>query len=228
MKLDGVWLPDTETHLIEHMRKNRHLVDGIGTYQYKKLAKALSLTTRRGVALDIGAHVGLWSMWLVRQFATVHAFEPVPMMQELFERNVQGATLHKHGLGNVECTVDFQIPLETTGNAHVAIDAKHPGTRGVANPGRVLTVKGVQIKRLDDLGLRGVDFLKCDVEGQEWAVMLGGEQTIRRDRPLIVVEEKGNSTAYGVPHMAAVRLLEKWGARVMAEIGGDYILEFRQ
>lgn len=236
-QVDGVYLPAGETHLIEHMAKNRRLVDGRGTYQYQKLEAALKYVpaNRRRTALDIGAHVGLWSMHLVKAFQCLHAFEPVPVFADLWAWNVLGVgtspeaekqILHRVALGNDKHLVDFQIPVESTGNSHVAIHGIHPGTRWIAHPERIHTVEGVQMVRLDDLGLKNVDFVKIDVEGFERQVLLGGEKTIRRDQPIMVVEQKGNDAAYGEPPQAALRLLEKWGAKVQQAISGDYIMTF--
>lgn len=237
--VDGVYLPAGETHLVEHMTKNRHLVDGRGSYQFKKLEAALKFVppARRRVALDVGAHVGLWSMQLIKRFERVHAFEPVPMLRGLFGHNLAVNTagiehmnpmveLHHCALGNERGTVDMQIPVETTGNAHVAIAGAHPGTRGVEHPERIDVVRGVEMKRLDDFDLKNVDFIKIDVEGFERQVLLGGEKMIRRDLPWIVIEQKGNDVAYGDKPKAALELLKKWGGEVKGELGGDYIVEF--
>ena len=40
------------------------------------------------VALDIGAHVGIWSMRLAEKFKRVHAFEPVPKHIECWKQNM--------------------------------------------------------------------------------------------------------------------------------------------
>ncbi len=225
----GVWLPETETHLAEVMTgKDARLVEGKATYQYKKLEACLRHlgAARRRLAVDIGAHVGLWSMWLVREFSLVHAFEPIPAHRELFRRNVQAHNfvLHACALGAEAGEVALRVPLETTGNAHIAIEGRHPGTRFVAHPDRHERVEGVPLKRLDDLELEEVDFIKIDVEGYERQVLAGAWETIRRDRPILIVEQKGNDAAYGDAPNAAVKQLERWGMRPLEVISGDWIM----
>jgi methyltransferase, FkbM family len=227
----GVWLPATETHLEDMMIRNpkgMRVIDGKATYQFKKLEAALGLCKRRGVAVDIGAHCGLWSMWLVKHFGQVHAFEPVPLHRELFWRNVkaENVALHAMALGETEDAITMQVPLETTGNAHIAIAGQHPGTHGVEHPERFYEVPNVPLRRLDSLGIVGVDFLKIDVEGVERAVIAGAEKTIRRDKPIIVIEQKGNDRAYGDAPNAAVKLLQSWGAKIEREISGDYLMRW--
>ncbi len=239
----GVWMPKTETHLVDMMIRNpkhNRVVDGKATYQYHKLEAALRNVKRRRIALDIGGHVGLWSMWLAREFEHVHAFEPVPEHAALFELNVDmaKATLHRVALGEQAGTVDIEIPAETTGNAHVAIGGKrHSGTRHVDNPDLQSVTRGVPMVKLDDylferwydFGGSGtppkcIDFIKIDVEGFERAVVAGAEQTIRRDRPVIVVEQKGNEDNYGESKDAAATLLQSWGMKPIKVMAGDWIL----
>ena len=54
--------------------------------------------------------------------------------------------------------------------------------------------------------------------------MKGGEQTIKREKPVIVVEQKGNDSAYGDARGAAVELLQSWGMKPARVMAGDYIM----
>lgn len=228
----GMLLPATEVHLEDMMIRNpkgTRTVDGRATYQFHKLERALSFLpkNRRRVAVDIGAHCGLWSVHLVKLFARVEAFEPVPLHRELFAKNVpmERVRLYPVALGEVEGMVDMQIPLETTGNAHIAIKGQHPGTHGVKHPDRHYVVKDVPLLRLDSARLDDVDFIKIDVEGVERAVVAGAKETILRCRPLIVVEQKSNESAYGDEKDAAAKLLLSWGLKKLDVMSGDWILQ---
>lgn len=225
----GVWMPKTETHLVDMMIRNpkgNTIVDGKATYQFKKLTEALGHVRNFNTAIDIGAHVGLWSMWMVKKFSHVHAFEPVPDHAALFEVNVdmRKATLHRIALGDKTGTVDLEVPLETTGNAHVAIGKRHSGTRHVEHPDLQTVAKGVPMMPLDDLGIRDVGFIKIDVEGFELNVVKGAERTIRECQPIMVVEQKGNDDNYGHQKDAAVHLLQRWGMRPIKVLAGDWIM----
>ena len=58
-------------------------------------------------------------------------------------------------------------------------------------PGRAADdcdVLQVPIERLDDQGLTDVRLMKVDVEGHELEVLQGGEQLLRRDVPVLLVE----------------------------------------
>ena len=224
----GVWLPDTKTHLEEWMTTSKRAreVDGKLTYQYHKIEAALRYQpeTRRRKAIDIGAHVGLWSMWLCRAFDYVEAIEPVPWFGEIFEANVDmdKCTLHRCALGAIRSACAFTIPLESTGATHMT-------DRDLSNPkfdpaGPMETVGNVEMLELDIFPLLNVDFIKIDVEGMEADVIRGAERTIRKSRPNIVVEQKGNDVAYGEVPEAAVKLLQSWGMKPLEVISGDWIM----
>ncbi len=72
-----IYLPDNEKHLQGWMTEHGEIVDGKGTYQIEKLRAVLDHCQNFRVAVDIGAHVGLWSLQLVKRFEHLHAFEPV-------------------------------------------------------------------------------------------------------------------------------------------------------
>jgi len=231
----GIWLPGSEVHLVDMLLHHSKVgpVDGKGTYQLHKLRAALAHqpTGRRRVAVDIGAHVGLWSMHLVKAFAHVHAFEPIPPHGDLWRRNVaaSNATLHRTALGARSATVAMEVPEETTGNGHVVIgrggcSSAVPRIPDVSNPDRRDLWLGVPMRTLDSFALEEVDFIKIDVEGFERPVIEGAVETILRYRPHVVVEQKGNETAYGEPRNAAVAFLRGLGMAPVAVISGDWIL----
>lgn len=229
----GVWLPAGERHLVEMMRpgaKRHTLRGGKWTYQLHKLEAALGFlpADRRRVAVDVGAHVGLWSMWLVSAFEHLHAFEPVPLHAELFERNVvaRNCTLHRMALGDRAGRVSLSVPPDQTGHAHIADGARaHHQRGGGLGPESWAHISGVPIGTLDGLGLDRVDFIKVDVEGYELAVLKGARETLLRCRPVLVVEQKDNDrSVYGGTRDEALAWLAALGARRLKVISGDYIL----
>lgn len=209
----GVYLPQSDTHFAEHLHKGPN-INGHGTYQYNKISAAMPLVKQKGVALDIGAHVGLWSMILAPQFNRVVAFEPVPEHAECFKMNLEGrrhVTLHEYALGMVDGDVRMRSVADNSGNARV--DDK----------GDFL----VRCHELDDvpLGHGKIDFIKIDVEGFEEAVITGGQGTILANKPVMVVEQKpGHAEALGYKTGGAIKLLESWGMRQAWVKSGDYCM----
>lgn len=200
----GIWLPDGDRHFDQHLVAGP-FIDSKGTYQHRKYAAALVHVGRRNLAVDIGGHVGLWSRVMARDFARVVAFEPLAAHRECFALNAPGVELRPFAVGKSAGRAKVKMPHDNTGSAHVG---------GSGEDCEVVTYD-----------LTGVDFLKIDVEGYETDVLLGGEDAIRADKPVICIEQKpGNAERYGRGRWDAVGLLKDWGAREVAVISGDHIL----
>ncbi len=219
----GVWLPETEEHFVKLLtapckRWKRPIIDGKATIGYRWINAAVWLSKGRRVAVDIGANVGLWSMWLVREFAQVHAFEPVPDLAAILPWNMpsQNYTLHQYALGEDSGYVVMTVDAAASAYSHVGID-------GAASSGHTV-IPPVPMRTLDSFGLHSVDLLKIDVEGYERRVLLGAEQTIRSCRPMIVIEQNGHEDRYGDVRDSALALLKDWGARPIHRMKGDYFM----
>ena len=209
----GIWLTDQEEELVPYLQAGP-MVDGRGTYQHRKYARALQHVKRRGHAVDVGAQVGTWSRLMALDFQRVTAFEPMPAHVECFRKNLAGAanvTLHETALGSEAGQLRFHMRPEHTGNTHVAADGE-------------VTVRA---RTLDSFGLTDIDFLKIDVEGFETHIVRGGEATIRREKPVIIIEQKPSlAEKQGFGRFDAIEQLNAWGGRVAWEIGGDFLVEW--
>ena len=212
----GIWLPEAEEHLIAHIERGPDFA-GAGTYQLWKLQAAFPHIKNFRHAVDIGAHVGLWSRILARCFARLTAFEPIEEYRACFKENLlreQGCEveLHPFALGNSEEVVRFAMSPENTGLTYVKTEGDGTGRQ-------------VLVRTLDSFALSQIDFLKIDCEGYEYFILQGAEETVRRDRPCIVVEQKpGKGSMYGLDDKDAVKLLQSWGAELKFEIAGDFCL----
>lgn len=214
----GIWLPDHDEHF-EAQMANGPLVDGKGTYQWKKYQMALPHVKKRGHALDVGGHVGLWSRVMARDFDAVTAIEPMAELRKCFVRNVPArVTLLPYAAGAGPGMVRIGFPTDNTGNARVA------ETGGKVFE-QTADAELVEVVTIDGLGLPAIDFLKIDVEGYEFEVITGAETTIRSHRPVMVVEQKPDQAErYGRCRWDAVELLKSWGMKQAHEIGGDHIM----
>lgn len=206
----GVWLPDGETALCNWMDKLGEVVDGRGTYQIKKYRAALKYCGPRRTAVDIGAHVGLWTMQMVKHFAFVHAFEPLLKHRECFHANMNG----------VACQMYPLVLGEQYGHVGLNEDGLKSSSQAFVVPDGEL-----EMRSLDDCHLKTVDFIKCDCEGYDLFALRGGEKTILRDKPVIVVEQKRDQAQrYGLERLAAVDYLISLGYWVADEMEADYIM----
>jgi FkbM family methyltransferase len=176
------------------------LADLPDTHQQRDIATALMFVRGFGLAVDCGAHRGIVTTHLLKRFSSVVAIEPGP----LWDKIPQAATVLNKALGANPGLCSMRDGVENTGQRHVV-----PGT-------------DVEVITLDSLGLEP-DFIKIDVEGLEYDVLRGGEQTVRENRPVVMIEENGLNRRYGIPDFAAVALLESWGMKLCAKVNKDYI-----
>lgn len=212
-------MPDGETHLTGWMSKSGEMVDGKGTYQIKKLRKALEYCRDFRVAVDVGAHAGLWSMQLAKQFGWVLAFEPVRQHMECLCKNIVDQKIS----GKSRASFMFHVMAlgEKTGRVGIHTAPTSSGDSWVDGAG------DVEMRTLDSFNFQDVDFIKIDCEGYEKFVLMGGEETIKRCRPCIIVEQKpGHAQRFGLGERDAVAYLLSLGAVLRAEMSGDFILSF--
>jgi len=217
----GIWLPDGETHLTEWMEKRNEIVRGLPTYQYHKLRAAVDLVSadRRRVALDIGAHCGLWSMHLVHEFDRLIAFEPMAAHRACFLKNVDcdrfRVLLYSSALGEATRDVTMTTGPASSGDTWIRPTDDH------ASP----VAQTATMSRLDDWTFPPVDFVKIDCEGYELPILRGGEETLTRDRPVICIEQKpGHASRFGFGDTDAIDWLKARGWRQAGVMSGDYLM----
>jgi len=211
----GWWFPDTESHFPKMLKKSINK-GGPAEYQYQVRNRSLTYVKNKQVAIDVGANVGLWSRSLCEQFVSVLAVEPVGMFRDCLTRNVPAGNLRvlDFALGNENTTANMIITEGNTGHTHI-----DPASVGAGN---------VAVKRLDDIALEQVDYIKMDCEGYEYRVLQGAEQTIRRCCPVVVVEQKPHdaySNQYG--QFAAIDLLQSWGMVKLDQVKDDWIMGWK-
>lgn len=180
-------------------------------YQVAKLFEALKYVKKNDVAVDVGAHCGLWSRRLTKLFKKVYAFEPIPLHREAYEKNVSGDyELFPFACGDKDTVVKMKTVPHSTGDT--LIDEK----------GDV----EAKVVRIDDYLNTPCDFLKIDTEGYEEFVLMGAERLLK-SRPCVIVEQKPRKAQkYGLRETGAVKFLRKLGAVQRAVIAGDYIMSW--
>ncbi len=201
----GIYLPDGEAHMPDYLEQSG------GTYQPRQLNRSLEFVTQFELAIDIGAHVGMWSKCLVQRFRRVVAFEPLPPLRACLEKNVVSDRLQvvPMALGNDHGAVSFHYDEAHTGATHVNV--QQPGL--------------IPLGKLDDFKLTNVGYMKIDTEGFELHVLEGARQTLLDSKPIIIVEEKLHGAKhYGQRPYASIEFLESLGAAVLDRVVDDFIV----
>ena len=166
------------------------------------------------VALDVGAYIGTHALLMGRMVGPagrVYAFEPQRKVFRELHHNVQ-----LNGLDDIVVPLRYALGAS---NAIVELDAPR---RGIYEGGVAVGASGdrVEMRTLDSVGFANVSLVKVDVEGFEDAVLAGAAETIRANKPVILIEILG-----GVDHdtaslqenqriAATVKTIEAFGYRV--------------
>jgi FkbM family methyltransferase len=154
-----------------------------GAHQRSDLAFLLSLLRPGDTAIDVGAHIGTYTVPIAQTVGSagrVLAIEPVEEHYVLLERNLErnhltDRVLTFHALAGGEAK--FYLGAQA-GNSGSARFAGKGGARKVQFPG----------VRVDDIAPSGVALMKVDVEGMEADVLRSARQLLHRDRPIVVFE----------------------------------------
>lgn len=216
-QVHGWWFPDEEVQLPAVMTAQDRVVDGRLTWQFHKLEAAMRLLPmdRRRTAIDIGAHVGLFSYWMAKYFDVLIAFEPVPQVAMCWVENLVDAPnvrLLPYALGAERGRVALQVDPTRTGGTHV-IETPDPAPFVVA-----------ERHLLDEMVLTHLDFVKIDVEGYEPAVITGARETLQQHKPVVLVEEfDGALLQHKFAPGATRAALEQLGMVLHVQLGHDYI-----
>lgn len=152
-------------------------------YGFAAPVPALAFIPPGGVAIDVGANLGEWSVPLARAVGapgTVICVEPNPAVAAAL-----AATLRINNLGQARvCTAALS---DRDGEGRLAVDPRDTGQSRLSGQG--LTVS---LRRLDgvvtEAGLSRLDLVKIDVEGHELAVLSGAAESLRRFRPALILE----------------------------------------
>ena len=156
--------------------------------------------------LDIGANIGFNSL-MFSDYGPVHSFEP--LFHKIVSKNVLQNTLNNpvkvypFALSNVESDVLMYVPFSQdngltnyggcslTRTQHYLDNYLDKGT-------------SVQTVRLDVVYQGNPSIIKLDVEGHEYQVLLGAENTIRTYKPSMYIEIFDFETSPIIPFLKEI------------------------
>lgn len=209
----------------------------IGKYEHRVTRVFLQCLRRLPpdrCVVDIGANVGYYSVMAARQLrragsGKVFAFEPNPYAFRYLRRNTE--------LNNLENLLALPWAVaDQSGQTKIYLDPQGI-TIGSLRPYRPQLTESldVQVVTLDSFMAQNpqsrIGLMKLDIEGAEMSAFLGGQETLRRDRPVILYEEREESyTAFGYSTSEVRAFLQDLGYslhEVSVESGIDlYLLAF--
>ncbi len=156
-------------------------------------------------ALDLGANVGMWGLWLHGRFVVgrVLALEPDP----------ENVRRHRRQIELNDLTGSWEV-LEA---AAVTTDGPVYFTVGKATNGRVADASGEGVESVPGRDtfalLDGLDLLKIDIEGGEWSI-LADPRAAELRVPVVMLEYHAHNAPSGDPQAQARGALERAGYTV--------------
>jgi FkbM family methyltransferase len=148
-------------------------VDGDGLYPNhhckETWVRAKDFVAQPGNAIDVGCRDGEFTRYLMQDFHHVYCFDPRVMQRFADNVDLAKVTHFPCALGDEENNIFMmggQHDLRDGNNTHE-----------------------VPCLMLDSFGFENVSFIKIDVEGFEEKVLIGAENLIDANRPVIVIEQ---------------------------------------
>jgi FkbM family methyltransferase len=176
--------------------------------------KLYHLVKNKHYIVDVGANIGETSLHFAKYSpdSIIYAFEPDPVCYEKCKRNLllnQFKNIHLYNFGLGDENRKYYLSPDTYNN--LGGNKIRPESSHVPN---------IDVKRLDDVLIREnikcVDFMKIDVEGFEYRVLKGSEQTIKRFRPVLFIEINDNNLRYqGSSAAELISFLEKYYTNII-------------
>jgi FkbM family methyltransferase len=140
--------------------------------------------------VQAGGAMGMWAKRFAQVFDVVYTFEPTPDSFYCCSFNCpeQNIVPFNAALGAEPGMINMQFP-----------EHKARSKSGKDNLGGFRCFPGGYHPtiKLDDLQLQHVDLMFLDLEGYELFALRGAKDTIDRCRPVIIMEDKGCSGAFG-------------------------------
>jgi FkbM family methyltransferase len=156
----------------------------------------LKLIPSGGIVLDIGANIGIMTVYLARKIkdVTIFAFEPIPHNVKVLERvishyKLKNVTICKHALGDEDGEIEMVMPVidlvKMQGLSHV-VHKSIPDN----NTGERFTIPVKKIDSIQEImnGTKPVTAIKMDVENFEYFVLDGAKELLKKYKPIIYCE----------------------------------------
>jgi len=142
-------------------------------------------------ALDVGANVGMYALSMaacVGEKGRVWAFEPAPATASLLRASAETnhlsqLSVQQVALSDREGTTSFFISPDSELNS---LHAEAVGAIGHRIEVELSTLDGMS-KRLE---ISDIQFVKLDAEGEERAIIDGGQAFLEREKPIVMYELK--------------------------------------
>lgn len=168
------------------------------------------------VAIDVGASYGFMAEGFLEHFEQVYAFELITPVRECLKENLghkENLTIGEHGLSEETDMVRSYFYPTYTGHCSIEKLKMNVTTERLVST----------VVPLDSYGLTNVDFIKLDVEGHELKVLKGAENTLKENRPLVMIEILQSADGSIINAIQIGEFMSKLGYKLMLRHNEDFL-----
>ena len=147
-------------------------------------------------AIDVGVYRGVYSYKLAQHFKFVHCFEANPLLYPFLNDNlkkiIKNINLYNLALSSTNGKTTLKLPIRSKSFFNQNIEELYElGAASVHPNNKFDNFKEVTVKKkkLDSIKLENkIGFIKIDVEGHELEVIEGALNTIKMNKPVLLIE----------------------------------------
>jgi FkbM family methyltransferase len=146
-------------------------------------------------AIDVGAHMGIYTFFLKAHSSACYAVELIPVLREILRQSFgNGVTIFPFAVSDQEGTETLRIPMISNNRDRGRATIETKNTLD-SHPHQDIEIEK---KKLDGLDFSPIGIIKIDVEGHELAVLKGARGLLERDHPVLIVETEERHCAGAV------------------------------
>lgn len=172
--------------------------------------------------IDIGANTGSYSLLpIANDNINCYAFEPNPVAFDILSENVElnqlmdKVKLFNNGIWSENKMLDLKIPVDKI-DSGLSTFGNNPSRFKYDNKAGEFTTHSVECFTLDSFikenNIDGVDAIKIDTEGAELDILKGGIETLKKYKPLLLMEyDDKNTNQFGYDRSKIVDFLKEIG-----------------
>jgi FkbM family methyltransferase len=187
----GMWLPTGEwmtLPIVDHFASEAFITNA--DVDWGSEALLFSLLKHKGVFLDVGAHIGYYSLYMLPRVVAAYAFEPDPRVCALLEENLRdkrNVTVVPWAVGAKQGRAGFILERHSE-VSHLSVGDEDASNRIVVD---LVTLDAFVASR----GLT-VEAIKIDVEGHDAEVIQGALGLLQEQQPLVLTEAKPDAELF--------------------------------
>lgn len=202
-EIDGNYWPTKFTKEYSAMKEADGMIENVLPY-----------VQQRDIMVQAGGNCGVALKPFIEVFQTIYTFEPDPINFYCLNLNLPYSNVIKiqSCLGNDHQLIKLENNFVDSCTAFFVSTLKE-GAK-------------IPMFKIDDLNLNRCDLILLDIEGYEQNALLGGENTIKKFKPVLCLEfYEPWMQRYSSSSSSIINLLSEWGYKLVSEYRTSYSVD---